>query len=534
MIPVSTQYLSIEQTGAFSAIVNDYVNGEEALRPFYRHEANIAGIKAAIAERKKFPTDRKALAELLQDQYQGKTLGEPLSRNLALLQQENTFTITTAHQPNIFTGHLYFIYKILHCIRLANELRTTLPDYNFVPVFYMGSEDADLDELGEVVIDNHPYRWDTPQQGAVGRMNVDKPFLATMEAITAQVGVLPFGAEIMRLMKEAYLPGISIEQATFSLVHALFHSYGLVILLPDIRKVKAAFSAIMHSELFTGFSHAAVVKTVEAFPPQYKVQAAGREINLFYLFEQSRERIIKTDDGFAAGDRQFSAEEISAELKNFPERFSPNVILRPVLQEYILPNIAFIGGGGELAYWLELEAVFAAKSVPFPVLLLRNSFMLMEPQAKRLAEKLELDTVSLFLTEEILLQQIVQRSSDKKLSLQAQQDALATVYNEVRSLAAAVDITLEKHVQALEKQAADKLLKLQQKMLRAEKRKFAAEERQLHTLKASLFPANNLQERVENIIPFYGRFGPGIFELLYNASPALQAKFTVLALAAAK
>ncbi len=273
---------------------------------------------------------------------------------------------------------------------------------------------------------------------------------------------------------------------------------------------------------------------MEAFPPQYKVQAAGREINLFYLFEQSRERIIKTDDGFAAGDRQFSAEEISAELKNFPERFSPNVILRPVLQEYILPNIAFIGGGGELAYWLELEAVFAAKSVPFPVLLLRNSFMLMEPQAKRLAEKLELDTVSLFLTEEILLQQIVQRSSDKKLSLQAQQDALATVYNEVRSLAAAVDITLEKHVQALEKQAADKLLKLQQKMLRAEKRKFAAEERQLHTLKASLFPANNLQERVENIIPFYGRFGPGIFELLYNASPALQAKFTVLALAAAK
>lgn len=523
-------YLPFAQTGAYTAIVLDYLRQEERLRPFFSHTPDIEGIRNAIAQRKNIKTDRVLLVNELRSQYRDLSQQPKVNEHIDLLLQENTFSVTTAHQPNIFTGHLYFLYKILHAIKLADELRQALPDCNFVPVFYMGSEDADLDELGQVSIGGEGYRWETAQKGAVGRMKVDKAIVQMMEDISGQLLIHPHGQEIMALMKDCYIPGASIQDATLKLVHALFGEYGLLVLMPDNANLKRAFNPIVEKELLEQFSHKAVAETVAAFPETYKVQAAGRDLNLFYFKDDLRERFVQNGDTYLVSNTRlsFTKEAILQELEEYPERFSANVILRPLFQEMILPNIAFIGGGGELAYWLELKRVFEAVSVPFPVLLLRNSFMIIDKADAALQEKLGLSDEAVFGNEADLFTQKVKESSIRKLKLDNEKESLAALYDTIQTAAVTIDVSLQKHTEALRVQALHKLNELEKKMLRAEKRKHEAVQRQLHKLKAHLFPHNSLQERVDNLMPFYAKWGRAFIEIVYQSSQGLNQQFCIL------
>ncbi len=531
-------YLPYEQTGYFSKIIIDYLKGDEGLKPFYAHRVSLDGIRSAIEERKKYPTDRKLLVAQLQKQYAGMALGEKLGSNIAQLSNENTFTITTAHQPNIFTGHLYFVYKILHAVKLAARLKEELPGSNFVPVFYMGSEDADLDELGHIYLFGEKYEWKTKQRGAVGRMKVDKELIQLIAAISGQLLVLPHGEEIINLIKDFYREGETIEQATFKFIHALFGEYGLVVLLPDDAALKRSFIPVVEKELAASFSYKEVEATAAIFPKTYKVQAGGREINLFYLKDDVRERIeevVSRKSQVASreykvnnSDLKFSGDELMEELHKNPERFSPNVILRPVYQEMILPNIAFIGGGGEIAYWLELKRVFAETGVPFPVLVLRNSFLIVEKSYGLKINSLGFTVIDLFKGEDTLLKELVKRDSKIQLSLDKEKSVLKDVYAQIKSISAVPDITLEKHVEALQAKALKRIEVLENKMLKAEKKKFEAQQRQLNKLRSQLFPNNGLQERVENLLPFYARWGKDFIKMVYDNSFGLEEEFCIL------
>ena len=522
--------VSYESTGVFSKIVLDYVKGDEKLLHFYQHPVSVDGIKAAIAKRKNYPTDRKLLVDVLQKHYANEKLTAQQQINIKQLSNSNCFTVTTAHQPNIFTGHLYFIYKILHAVKLCEKLKAEMPENDFVPVFYMGSEDADLEELGHVYINEIKHEWQTNQTGAVGRMKVDKALMKLLDEIAGEMMVLPCGKEIIDLMEVCYTEGSSIEQATFKLVNALFGEYGLLVLLPDDADYKRAFAPVIEKELITQFSHKIVEDTVAKFPKEYRAQAGGREINMFYLSDDIRERIEKEVGGYKVTNTEirFSETELLLELENNPERFSPNVILRPVFQEMILPNIAFIGGGGELAYWLELKNVFAAVNVPYPVLVLRNSFLLVEKMHNDKALYLGFNVNDLFKAEQELLIMLVKRNSKVQLSLEKERQSIHEFYVTLRNTAGAVDKTLQPHTEALEKLALHKLNALEKKMLRAEKKKFEAQQRQLHKLRSQLFPHNNLQERIENFIPFYAKWGKDFIKAIYNNSLGLEQWFTVL------
>ncbi len=379
-----------------------------------------------------------------------------------------------------FHGHLYFIYKILHAIKLAETLSGQITGCNFVPVYYMGSEDADLEELGHIYIDGKKYEWITNQQGAVGRMKVDKALLQLINDISGQLLVHPHGNEMVELMKACYKEGTTIQQATFNFVNALFADYGLLILLPDNRLLKNAFAPVIEKELLQQFSHAAVQETVKHFPSKYKVQAAGRELNLFYLTDEGRERIEVVNGQWSTmpagrqvvnSEKVFNQEQILTELKEYPERFSPNVILRPVFQEMILPNIAFIGGGGEIAYWLELKKVFEAAGVPYPVLILRNSFLLVDEKSDELIKKLNLSAEDIFKPELELMNALVKKESSNQLSLENEKQLLQQLYNKLKLVAGNTDATLQAHAEALHKKALLKIEALEKKMLRAEKRK---------------------------------------------------------------
>ena len=411
-----------------------------------------------------------------------------------------------------------------------------MPENDFVPVYYMGSEDADLEELGHIYINGVKHQWQTNQTGAVGRMKVDKALIKILDAVVGEISIHPHGNEIIDQMKACYTEGATIEQATFKLVNALFGEYGLIVFLPDDADYKRAFVPVVEKELKEQFSHPIVKATSTKFPRQYKVQAGGRELNMFYLDGNVRERVVKENaPQDPAGkfkiqntELEFDEAGIIDDLHQHPERFSANVILRPVFQEMVLPNVAFIGGGGEIAYWLELKDVFAAVNVPFPVLVLRNSFLLVSQTNALKVKSLGFGIADLFKTESELLNVLVKRESEVQLNLEKEKQEIQIFYSGIRKTAGAVDITLQPHTEALEKLALRKLDALEKKMLRAEKKKFEAQQRQILKLKTELFPHDNLQERIENFMPFYAKWGSGFITAIYENSFGMEQKFMIL------
>jgi bacillithiol biosynthesis cysteine-adding enzyme BshC len=500
-----------EKTGYFSQIVIDYLNQHDKLKPFYEHQPTIEGIREAINARADFSNEnRQVLIEELKKQYVTIELTEKESINIDLLLKTNCFTITTAHQPNIFTGPLYFLYKILHAIKLSDYLATQFPENHFVPVYYMGSEDADLDEIGQFYLGGEQLKWETNQTGPVGKMLVDSEFLVLIERVHGQIATTGAGNQLSSLFKQAYQLGRNIQECTLHLVHQLFGAYGLVVVIPDNGRLKKLFEPVIIREVKEQFSHKAVVETIKALQTTgYSVQAAGRKINLFYIFNNQRLRIDFEQDKYFTVyfNKEWNEAKLIEEIQSFPERFSCNVILRGAFQETILPNIAFIGGGGELAYWLELKNVFAAANIPFPVLVLRNSFLFITKKDKQLINKLKLNTTDFFKDSVELLNNYIKEHSKQQLSLKAEKAELELLYTKVLHAANAIDPSFNMHVLALTKKSIQKLEALEKKMLRREKRKYAEVQQQIEKLKTSLFPKRSLQERIDNIGDNYSKLG---------------------------
>jgi bacillithiol biosynthesis cysteine-adding enzyme BshC len=519
------------QTGCFSKTIVDYIDQPAHLKDFFAHPPTLNGIQKAIEERKQFKYNRKTLVAELKKQYALVSSSARVNKNIELLAEENTFTFTTAHQNNIFSGPLYFIYKILHTIRLAEHCKASLPAYNFVPVFYMGTEDADLDELNHIHLGDEKLTWNTNQKGAVGRMKIDKELVKLIKLMEGQLSVLPGGNEIVALIKTCYTEGDTIQNATFKFVHALFSEYGLIVLLPDNTEFKKQMVPIFEDDLLNQTASGIVEKTaVKLSDAGYKVQANPREINLFYLKEDIRERIesLSTQYSVLSTQIRFTKNEVLKELNEHPDRFSPNVILRGLYQETILPNLAFIGGGGETAYWLQLKELFNHYKVPFPVLILRNSFMIVEKKWQEKIAKLGFTIEDFFLSEQELLDKLVTRDSKNKTKLNGTYADAESFYELVKKQAAAIDRSLEKHVEALKTQSVYRLKELEKKMLRAEKRKFADQQRQIHAIKSHLFPGDGLQERYENISYYYAKWGREFISKLYEHSLSLEEEFVIL------
>ena len=524
--------MDYRDTGAFSRLVYDFVADAQSLRPFQSYRPDAAGFRQAVQARNAVPVDREALCAGIRDTHASRPLTDLQASHLEALSKPGTFTVCTAHQPNIFTGYLYFVYKILHTIRLAAELSKEMPEHRFVPVFFMGSEDNDLDELGQFRLHDLKLSWLTGQQGAVGRMKVDAGLTDLIRSIAGAYGHLPHGIALVDALEDAYQKGVSIAEATFRFVNHLFSSHGLLILQADRPGLKRQMIPVFREELLHSSSQPLVEASIAGLEQgDYKIQVHPREINLFYLTDGLRNRIVRSGEGFAVDgtELQFSKEEILAELEGHPERFSPNVILRGLYQETIMPNVAFIGGGSEVAYWMELKGLFAHYGVPFPVLVLRNSFLLVDPKQTERAARSGWSIEALFRPVADLMNEYVRRVSKHRTDIQPEITEIRDVYRRMQTLAGDIDPTLQAHVEALEKKASDRLETLSAKMLRAEKRKYTDMQRRLESLRAALFPGG-LQERYENILPYYATYGPEIIDVILHHSPAWDMRFGIIRL----
>jgi bacillithiol biosynthesis cysteine-adding enzyme BshC len=526
----SSMHIPFSSTHVFSKLINDYLEGNGNVLDFVQYAPNVEGYRAAIEGRKKTPINRTLLFDVLTKQYENLPQEKLVNEHLALLKKDSTFVVTTAHQPNLFTGPLYFFYKIIHAIQLAASLKARFPEYDFVPVYYMGSEDADLDEVGAYNLDQTKCQWVTKQTGAIGRMQVDDALLLLLKQLENYWTILPHGQKALEILKEAYQKGKTISEATLSFVHAFFGSKGLLVLQPDDVALKAAFIPVMEKELLTGFSHQAIQPTIAALSKDYHVQSEGRAINLFYLKDNIRARIEKHGEHFIVVDTdiEFTQAQIIAELNQYPERFSPNVILRGVYQETILPGVVFVGGGGELAYWMELKNVFHQVGVHYPLLQLRNSFLLMSQKQAAQWTAMQFEEQDLFKPILDLEIDYVKKHTNTILDLKDQLNQLSNLYINIKNQAVQVDATLGAHAENLAQQSKAKLLELEKKMVRAERRKQAVAIQRIHRIKKELFPQDNLQEREAHFSKWVGQYDLSWIDIIMEHSKGLESRFSII------
>jgi len=524
--------ISYQSSGYFTPLINDYLNQHDTLKPLYHRFPTLQNFKLQIEEKQQNynPEFRSILADTLENQYSSIETSALTQKNITRLRKNNTFTVTTGHQLNLFTGPLYFLYKIVSAINLAKQLKEEYPDYHFVPVYWMATEDHDFEEINYFNFQNKKIKWPRESAGPVGRLNVEG-LDAVLGAFSKELGLGNNAKWLKDLFEASYLKHTNLADATRYLANEIFGEQGLVIIDADTADLKKLFIPYVKEELLHQTSQQKVAETTELLK-DYNIQVNPREINLFYIEDNLRERIILQDGTYTINNttRTFTEVELLAELENYPEKFSPNVIMRPLYQEVILPNLCYIGGGGELAYWLELKSFFEASNVTFPILLLRNSVLLATQKQAEKLDKLHLTWADVFTKQQQLLNKKVQEFSAFQLDFSEQKEVLKQQFDKLTQIAAQTDSSFTGAVQAQQTKQIKGLENLEKKLLRAEKRSHANQLERITLIQNELFPNRSLQERAVNFAEFYLEHDGKLLDKLFKELKPLEQEFNVVVL----
>ena len=518
------QRIPFEQVPQFSDRDVAYATQSAELRPFYQYDVKLGAFAQVFQDKRQDDIDRSLLVAALREQYAALDTPAEVSRQIDSLEQPHTFTVVTAHQPSLFTGPLYFVLKIGSAINLARRLNEEYPDQHVVPVFITGGEDHDFEEINHLHLYGKTITWEAEAGGPVGELST-----ATLDDALAQLkdilGSSDRAEAAYQRIEKHFKEHDNYGLATVALVNDLFGRFGLVTLSMNRPDFKRRFLPIMREELFEQPSQHFVEKAqAELEALGYSSQAYAREINLFYLRPGHRDRIVHEDGQYQVlnSDLSFSREEMEAELEAHPERFSPNVIMRPLFQECILPNLAYIGGGGELAYWLERKAQFDHFKLNFPMLIRRNSALWIDKGSYNRMEKLDLSVEQLFTEVEALVKAYVREHTENELDLEEEKKQLSELFDSIAEKAKSVDPTLAKAVEAEYTRQAKTVDNLEGRLMRAEKQRYEIGINQLRSLKDKLFPNGGLQERYDNFLSFYLAKGDDFFDLLVEHLDPLE------------
>jgi bacillithiol synthase len=522
-----TDCISYQKSGYFSKLIVDYLDEKPEIQALYHRFPRIENFSAQIDEKSKnYSTEnRLILAEALNNQNKNFPISQATQANIELLKSNKTFTITTGHQLNLFSGPAYFIYKIASTINLCKQLKQKYSDCNFVPLYWMATEDHDFEEINHFHLNNQKIKWKKDSFGPVGRLSTEG-LIEAFEEFSKAIGLGETAEHLKELFQKSYLEHTNLADATRYLANELFKTEGLVIIDGDDKNLKSLFAPYIKDELLYRNSFTTVSKTINQLK-NYTVQVNPREINLFYIENNLRERIIFENNIYKVNNTeiQFTEAEILNESKNYPEKFSPNVILRPLYQEVILPNLAYLGGGGEIVYWLELKNYFENQKVTFPILMLRNSFVITTEKQVLKMKKLGLSFPELFLKQQELVNQKTKEFSNFNIDFSQQKDTIKKQFSELLKIAEQTDKSFIGAVKAQESKQIKGLDNLEKRLLKAEKRIHYEKLERITDIQNQLFPNGSLQERKSNFSAFYSN--EFVSEVILHSNP-FHTNFTLL------
>jgi bacillithiol synthase len=506
------KHISFNETSLLNPLVNDYLLKKEILTSFYTYSPNAKGLLDAQKGYSRFTSEqRKIIVDVLMRQAGAVTNTSQASHKaIQSLLDDKTYTVTTGHQLCVFTGPLYFIYKILSTINLAETLKRQFPENNYVPVYWMASEDHDIEEIQNFRVYGKALKWETQQQGATGNLSTEG-LKEVADQLKTILGESEQAKELVAIFEKAYLKETNIARATRILVNELFGKYDLVVMDGDEPALKQLFIHEFEKDIFEEKTFPLVNQTIQSLENLgYTIQVKPRPINVFYLAEQFRGRIEKTGTEYQIvnTDIRFSEQELSHLLKQQPEKFSPNVVLRPLYQQKLLPNIAYIGGPGELAYWLEYKSMFDAFELNMPVLLPRQFVSLIEKNIFQKIQKLELAPELFFQSEKNIVDTYLQQQA-QVFDLEVEKKEINMLFEKVKMRVLTIDKSLEGTIGAENQKVSGGLDTISAKVNKALKQKSEQELKQIQTIKSKLFPDSAPQERVDNFAQYALKYGVG-------------------------
>lgn len=500
--------ISIQDLPFFSALVKDYLKGSKKVQRLHSFHPAMEGLKQALLSKEKNYTQRNLLQNLLEYNYAGaKNLSHKESENIVLLK-ENGYAVTTAHQPNLFLGPLYTLTKAVSVISMADQMNEALGEKKIVPIFVIGSEDHDKEELLHTYLFGKKYEWTTEQKGPIGSMIIDDSFIHVLHEWLDAFGTMPYAEELKDVYISSYVLNHTIAEGFASMLRKLLGSYGLIVLDLNMREVKEAMVPVFEKEIKESFSFNTLKSNLDFIRENYSVQAEPRDINLFEYRDGERKRIDKIE------------ENLLAKLISSPESFSPNVILRPLMQQTVLPSIANIGGGAEVSYWLQLKPIFDSAHVDFPVILLRDIVSVLDTKSWEKWTSSDYTELDFFLPIDELKKKIALKDSDLELEFSSVEKELTIQFASLETLMTSIDKSLKGSYESELVKLKKSLELLYSKALKAEKRKHEESIATLEKIKSKVFEDNYLIERKENFSAYYLKGGKDwISNMIADSNP---------------
>ena len=492
----------------YSPLMQQLLQNDASLKSFHNGLVSIqAATRAASKRAASFDqSKRNTLVDVLHKQYKHLDPDAKTRTQIDALLAPNAVTITTGHQLNILTGPLYFWYKILDVINLAARIQDADNKHQYVPVFWMASEDHDFEEINHFFLGEQKVRWEATASGAVGRMPTTG-IESVLKTLTPYCRGTDQAKELLTIFSECYLQEDTLANATRRLVHQLFGAHGIVVIDGDEAALKSLFAPVLKDEVSKNITQTAVHKTNNSLKKTIKVfkpQVNPRAINVFYLFDNKRLRITKNEEDFGTTENpaKWTLKSLCEEIQKHPERFSPNALMRPLYQECALPNIAYVGGGGELAYWLQLKTAFVAFDIPYPLLKHRSTVLIMSKKQVKKCNKLNLPIADLFLPTAAFINKRVREISNINIDFSSQRQLLKDNFKAFHVLASQTDKSFLGAVEAQEKKQLKGLDNLEKRLLKAQRKKLQDEVVRATDIKNDLFPNNKLQERTAHFSSF--------------------------------
>ena len=519
--------------GAFPDLFVDYCTHFDAVADIYTDDwQDLSARREAADAAARRPADRDALADVLLDQNERWGLDATTRSHIEALRDPESVAIVTGQQVGLFTGPLYTIYKTITTLQLAEEWaeQTGRP---VVPVFWVEGEDHDVEEIATAHVLHRnevvPLHYDpdvSDNPGAVGRLALTDDINDMLARLDEALPPSDFKPGVMERVRAAYQPGTRIEDAFTRLMRSLFEDDGLVFINPDDARLKALSRPLFRHEIEDPQTPAVRINAAsQALRDRgYHAQVTARPTNLFWLGDDSRRAIDLGDDGpfrLRGTDRTFSRTDLLDRLDAEPERFSPNVVLRPLMQDHLLPTAAYVAGPGEVSYLAQYGDVYDWAELDMPLIHPRASVSLVEGKVQKVLDKYDLSVADFRDDLEVLFQDVVveMMEVDVDAVFSEAMPQLHQALNALKPEVEAVDRTLGSSTEATRAAIIDEMEALKQKVVRAEKRQQDEVRAQLKKAHVNLRPNGHLQARTINVLYYLNKYSPDLIDELQHMLP---------------
>jgi len=511
----------------------DYLYEFENVKKFYKHDFRnrdeyLKIFKAISETNREFRND---VPKIITSQYHGFNLSEKTKNNIDLLKDKNTLAVVTGQQLGILGGPLYTLYKIITAIKLAEHLKERYDAYNFVPVFWLEGDDHDFEEVRSLNVINELNEVtkisyddeivDEEIRQSVGYLQIKESISAFLDSLDKNLRDTEFKPDLLKKLKESYSVGKTFKQSFRELIFWLFDKYGLIIFDPQDIIIKNLLKPVFKKEINNFRQHTEKLVQISATVEEiYHAQVKVRPVNLFYSNEDGRFLIEPVENEFRLRRKRkkFTQEEIINEIDTAPENFSPNVLLRPICQDYILPTAFYVGGPSEISYFAQLTSLYDFYNLTSPIIYPRISATIYEKNLEKIFEKYNLSFEDVFVNSDELKTKVINSLSKNSIDdiFAESNNQIEVVIDRLKEKLFEFDKTIADATGKYRQKILGYLDELKSKAIDAQKKKHEITLRQIDKLANSLFPNNNLQERELNFVYFYDKYGEGFMNKLFD------------------